>query len=72
MELRKQNRRDYLIYNMKKLYCCYSVSLRNFLYQNGIKYEICAVNPNSQAMFWVYMRNEKLDKLLTIWSNEKR
>ena len=53
---------------MDKLYCCYSLNLRNFLYQNGLKYELCALNPNSKTMFWVYLRTEKLNNLLKQWS----
>lgn len=56
---------------MNRLYCCYSLNLRNFLYEHGLKYELCALNPNSQNMFWVYIRDEKLDKLLNEWSAEK-
>jgi hypothetical protein len=51
-----------------KLYCCYSLNLRNFLYQNGLRYELAAKNPNSDKLFWVYIRNEKLDELLTKWT----
>lgn len=54
-----------------RLYCCYSLNLRNFLYKNGLKYEICALNPNSKTMFWVYIRSEKLNTLLNRWSTEK-
>ena len=53
---------------MGGLYCCYSLNLRNFLYQNGIKYELCALNPNNKNMFWIYMRTEKLNTLLNEWS----
>lgn len=49
---------------MNKLYCCYSLNLRNFLYEHGVKYELCALNPNSKNMFWVYIRTEKLNELL--------
>ena len=56
---------------MGALYCCYSLNLRDFLYKNGVKYELCALNPNSKSMFWVYMRNEKLNKLLDEWSKNK-
>lgn len=56
---------------MGRLYCCYSLNLRDFLYKHGVKYEICALNPNSKNMFWVYFRTEKLDKLLTQWSECK-
>ena len=54
---------------MSSLYCCYSINLRKFLTENGVKYEICALNPNSNQMFRVYVRNEKLDELLTKWSS---
>lgn len=57
---------------MKRLYCCYSVGLRDFLYQHGVKYELCALNPNSKNMFWVYFRTDELDTLLTQWSNVEK
>ena len=37
-----------------KLYCCFSVPLRDYLAQQNIRYELCAVNPNSNKMFWEY------------------
>ena len=55
-----------------KLYCCYSLNLRNYLYKNGLRYELAALNPNSKSLFWVYMKNEKLDKLLSEWSANKQ
>ena len=54
---------------MKAIYCCYDVKKRDYLYKKGIKYEICALNPNTQNMFWAYVRSEELDKALTEWSN---
>jgi len=56
---------------MDKLYCCYSINLRNYLYKNGLKYELAALNPNTGRLFWIYIKNQKLDKLLTNWSKEK-
>ena len=53
----------------KKLYCCYSIKLRDFLSKNGFRYEICALNPNSKTMFWVYCVDEKLSKALSHWSD---
>ncbi len=53
------------------LFCCYSIDLRNFLRNNGLKYKIVAKNPNSQNIFWVYIRDEKLDVLLNEWSAKK-
>ena len=57
---------------MKRLYCCYSLSLRDFLYQHGVKYELCALNPNSKNIFWVYFRTDELDTLLTRWSEMEK
>ena len=54
-----------------KLYCCYSLNLRKFLYDNGVEYDLAALNPNSKSLFWVYIKNEKLVKLLTEWSANK-
>ena len=54
------------------LYCCYSLNLRNFLYKNGLRYKLAALNPNSQELFWVYIKDKKLDKLLTEWSSAKK
>lgn len=54
------------------LYCCYSLNLREFLNKNGIRYKLAALNPNSRSLFWVYIKDEKLDKLLNEWSKNKR
>ena len=56
---------------MSKLYCCYSVLLRDFFKKHGVRYEVCGLNPNNHQMFWVYIRDEKLDKLLIEWSCTK-
>ena len=31
-----------------KLFCCFSVPLRDFLAENNVKYEICALNEKSK------------------------
>lgn len=54
-----------------KLYCCYSLNLRNYLNTNGLNYEICALNPNNNKIFWVYIKNKKLDSLLNKWTSNK-
>lgn len=51
------------------LYTCYSINLRNFLYKNGVKYKLAARNPNSNKLFWVYIKNEQLNELLNEWAN---
>lgn len=52
-----------------KLYCCYSINLRNYLYENGVRYKLAALNPNSHKLFWIYILDDVLDELLTKWSN---
>lgn len=55
----------------QKIYCCYSLQQKNFLSEQGIKYDICALNPHSHNTFWGYVRDEKLDSALTRWSQKK-
>ena len=55
-----------------ELYCCYSLNLRKYLYENGLRYKLAAKNPNSDGLFWVFIKDEKLDKLLTEWSANKQ
>lgn len=55
-----------------ELYCCYSLNLRNFLYEHGLKYKLAALNPNNQKLFWVYVKDETLDKLLTMWAAHEK
>ena len=55
-----------------RLYPCYSVPMRDFLFSKGIRYELVGLNPTSKLMFWVYVRDEKLNKALKEWSLNKR
>ena len=57
--------------NNIELYTCYSLNLRNYLYDNGLKYKLAARNPNSNKLFWVYIKDENLNELLTKWAKEK-
>jgi len=57
--------------NDVELYCCYSLNLRKFLYENGLEYKIAALNPNSKSLFWVYIKTNELDRLLNEWSVNK-
>ena len=58
--------------NNVELYCCYSLNLREFLYNNGLRYKLAALNPNSKSLCWVYVKDDKLDKLLNEWSANKK
>ena len=51
-----------------ELDCCYSIPLRNYVRDNGLRYKLCALNPNSQQRFWVYVKDKQLDTLLNKWS----
>jgi hypothetical protein len=55
-----------------RLYCCYSLPLRNYLIENGLRYKIVAKNPNSLKDFWVFVRDKKLDTLLNDWTANKK
>ena len=50
------------------LYCCYSLEQRKFLTSYNIRYEVVGLNPNNQQMFWVYIRNKKLNNALYLWT----
>ena len=55
----------------EKLFCCFSVPLRDFLTKQGIKYEICALNEKTKKTMWIYMRTEELNKELDTWRLNK-
>ena len=54
-----------------ELYFCYSLNQRKFLQENGMKYKCCALNPNSKERFWIFIKDEILNNLLTKWSLRK-
>ena len=56
--------------NKQNLYCCYSLPLRKYLYENGLEYELAALNPNTKKLFWVYMVTDELSYLLSQWSEK--
>lgn len=55
-----------------KIYCCYSVELRDFLISNGLRYDVVGLNPTSKRMFWGFIKNDKLNIFLSIWSGFKK
>lgn len=52
----------------KPLFVCYSLNLMLFLKQHGISYEIEAMHKLTKKSLWVYIRDDKLKKLLKEWS----
>lgn len=61
-----------MVNNIKqsKLFPCYSIPLRDFLTANGVRYELVGVHPKTGKMFWVYIKDEKLNKLTYEWSKK--
>lgn len=55
----------------KKIYCCFSVPLKNFLKEKGVNYDMCALNEKTHKTMWLYVRDEKLNIALTEWSLNK-
>lgn len=55
---------------MSRIFCCYSICLRDYLLDNGVKYDVVGLNPNSKKMFWGFYRDDELDALLRLWDNE--
>lgn len=51
-----------------KVFCCYSLELRNYLLSNHFKYEVVGLHPKSNRMFWGFIKNEKLHDALNNWS----
>ena len=67
----RSRRRNVVMNESVQLYTCYSLNLRNYLYDNGLKYKLAARNPNSNKLFWVYVKDKKLDELLIKWATKK-
>lgn len=53
-----------------KLFPCYSIPLRDFLTSKGIRYELVGVHPKTNKMFWVYIKDNKLNELTSEWSRK--
>ena len=53
------------------LFVCYSLNLMLFLKKNGVRYEVEAVPKLTSAPLWVYIRSDKLKKLLGEWNINK-
>ena len=51
-----------------KLFPCYSIPMRDYLSSIGIKYELVGLHPKTKTMFWVYIKNSKLENALLEWS----
>ena len=53
-------------------YYCYSYPLKNFLITNGLRFVIKGIHPETQKRYWIFQRDEQLDKLLGQWQSQKK
>lgn len=54
--------------NENKIFPCYSKPMRDFFSDNGIRYELVGLNPNTFKMFWAYLVTDELKKAMHEWS----
>ena len=54
-----------------KLFPCYSIPLRDFLTSHGVRYELVGLHPETHKMFWVYIKDEKLNIFASEWSKRE-
>lgn len=56
---------------MSKYYYCYSYNQKNYLIRNGEYVIVKGIHPDTNKRYWVFERNDNLDKLLTQWQLNK-
>ena len=54
----------------KKYFFCYSYNLKKFISNNGVRYEFAGNNPNNGKPYWGYLKDEKLNSLLSKWNEQ--
>ena len=52
------------------IYYCYSHPQKEYLRDAGERMIASSVNPKTQKKFWMFKRNDRLDKLLAKWSSD--
>lgn len=53
------------------LYICYSEKQKKFLMKNGLRFAVRGKSIDTDKLFWVFTRDEKLDRLLKLWKENK-
>lgn len=54
-----------------QLFPCYSWNVVKFLKSKGFRYKLIGLHPDTLNKFWVYIRNEQLNKSLDEWKETK-
>lgn len=55
-----------------RYYKCYSINLLRFIRVHGIKPISSGINSKTQRRFWIFVLDDELSRILTIWSNNKK
>lgn len=50
-----------------RIFCCYSLKLRDYLSSQNIRYDAVGLNPNTHKMFWAYVKSKELNNKLLMW-----
>ena len=56
---------------MDKYFYCYSYPLKEFLLSNGQVSIVSGIHPRKNKKYWVFVRTEQLNNLLTEWKLRK-
>ena len=52
---------------MNKYLYCYNPIKKNFILEKGEKYIDKDINSSTGKTYWIFVKNKKLDKILTDW-----
>ena len=57
---------------MSKFYYCYSYNQKDYLISNGEFSVVKGIHPDTGKRYWVFERNDNLDRLLNQWQLNKK
>jgi hypothetical protein len=57
---------------MNKYFYCYSWNLKEFLNSNNEVSIVSGLHPNTKKKYWVFERNNNIDRLLSVWQLRKK
>ena len=57
---------------MNVIYTTYDVNFKQYLNENGQRYILWGLNPNSKDTFWVFERNKEFHVLLNKWRTRNK
>lgn len=53
-------------------YYCYSHPQKDFLITNGLRYVIKGIHPDTNKRYWVFEKNDNLEKFLLEWQSRRK